>query len=86
MLATFTLSAWDAAPFVAKACRLKALIRQAFFNYASHATASRPSPTELLQPAVLNQVKMLPRFDHAQGEIDLSKRYVIPSLREIDFG
>jgi hypothetical protein len=37
-LATFTASAWNATPFVTKACRLKALIRQAFSNYANGAT------------------------------------------------
>jgi hypothetical protein len=39
-LATFTASAWNATPFVIKACRLKALIRQAFSNYANQSVSS----------------------------------------------
>ena len=39
-------------PSVIKACRLKDLIRQAFFNCHSRATASRPSPSGGLRPAL----------------------------------
>jgi len=61
-------------PFVTKACRLKALIRQAFSNYVSHATASRPSPSGGLRPALTRLHGNITNIDHTRQPLSSSTR------------
>ena len=61
-------------PYVTKACRLKALIRQAFFNYVSHATESRPSPSGGLRPALTRLHGKTTNIGHSRQPLSSSTR------------
>ena len=85
-LATCMASARKVTPFVTKACRLKALIRQAFSNYVSHATASRPSPSGGLRPALTRLHGNITNIDHTRQPLSTSTRNDEgPKLLEIEY-
>lgn len=74
--AALIVSARTVTPFGAKDCRLNVLIRQAFSNLASHASASRPSPSSGIRPALTKLYGETTNIGHA--------RVVVPSSTQND--